>query len=221
MNGIGHLRWRAAFPWLAAFGLLMALLVGSVAFASTPAQAASDSAGHPSSTTADQGTRLVPAGRGRTTNKIVQQQAQQATITLIKSATPQDGTNFSFITDLPGSPLVTLDDANPDDNDGITNTFTAQVDPGSYNVIEAAQVGWTLTGISCVKSDPGIGVVVNSNLLFFTIGAGQSLTCTFTNVKQGNITVIKSANPQDGTNFTLQLGGGCYGCFHSGRRGPG
>jgi uncharacterized repeat protein (TIGR01451 family) len=118
---------------------------------------------------------------------------QKATITLVKSATPQDGTNFSFITDLPGNPLITLDDANPDDNDGITNTFTSQVDPGSYNAIEAAQNGWTLTGINCVKSDPGIGVVVNSNLLFFTIGGNQSLTCTFTNVL--NVTPTPTNTP--------------------------
>ena len=72
--------------------------------------------------------------------------------------------------------------------------------------------GWSLTGIECLSDTGGAG---GSTFTYggdgvFTVGdleagiqlaAGDSVTCTFTNTKDGSIKVVKSASPADSTEF--------------------
>ena len=63
-------------------------------------------------------------------------------VTIVKDATPADGTNFTF-SEMITSGMFTLDDAVPDDADAFTDTETfMSVSPGLYDVTEmAAWVG--------------------------------------------------------------------------------
>jgi len=104
---------------------------------------------------------------------------ETGTITIVKESVPPDGTDFAFTGDLGG---FTLDDADPDDNDGIDDSVTiTDVAVGDYSVSELVPAGWYLYSVSCVggDSDP-INDGVNIHL-----DADEEITCTFSNVKFG------------------------------------
>jgi plastocyanin len=67
--------------------------------------------------------------------------------------------------------------------------------PGTYSVSEAAVVGWDLTGTICSDGSPVTAIA---------LAAGETVTCTFTNTKRGQIQIVKSATPAAGTfSFTV------------------
>ena len=71
-------------------------------------------------------------------------------ITLVKEASPADGTDFSFGGDLGG---FTLDDALPDDGDLVPDRRNFDdLLPGTYQVSEMLPAGWSLDSFNC---DPG------------------------------------------------------------------
>ena len=71
-------------------------------------------------------------------------------ITIVKDSLPPLGTDFDFTSDL--GPF-TLDDADPDDADGIpSSTSFAGLTPGSYAFSETVTGGWQLLGIDCTSS---------------------------------------------------------------------
>lgn len=75
---------------------------------------------------------------------------QLGSITLRKDASPPDGTDFSFSGDL-GS--FVLDDADPDDGDGVADTASFEnLAPGTYDITESLPAGWSLEEFNC---DPG------------------------------------------------------------------
>ena len=131
------------------------------------------------------------------------------TINIVKDAVPNDAQDFSFTCTSPlGS--FSLDD----DADGTllsTKTFASQA-PGTYMCTESIPlIPWELTMISC--TDPDSGTTTDVSLLTATIDldVGETVTCTFTNVKQGNVTIIKDAVPNDAQNFSFT--GTCFGAF--------
>ena len=130
---------------------------------------------------------------------------KKASITVVKEAFPADGTNFTFLTTIPGHSLLFLDDAAVDDNDGISDTFSVLVDPGSFTIVESVLAGWDLTDITCATSDPNTGVTVVNNVAFFSTSPGETVTCTFTNVNElaGRITLVKDAQPDDAQDFAF------------------
>ena len=72
--------------------------------------------------------------------------------------------------------------------------------PGTYNVSEAPTQGWDLTNAICSNG---------SNPASITVGRGENVTCNFTNVKRGSITVVKTSAGGDGTfSFTSTTLGG-------------
>ena len=75
---------------------------------------------------------------------------------------------------------------------------SGDLDPGTYSVTELAQPGWELTGTSCVSSLGGTETAGDIEL-----DAGETVTCTFTNTKDGSVTFVKQADPEDGTNFVF------------------
>jgi hypothetical protein len=79
-----------------------------------------------------------------------------------------------------------------------------QLKPGAYSVSETVPAGWDLTNTSCVSS---IGDTEAAGAL--ELDAGETITCTFTNTKRGNIIVDKVTNPSGDTqSFAFDAGGG-------------
>ena len=70
---------------------------------------------------------------------------------------------------------------------------------GTKTVTEAAVAGWSLTGVDC------IGTVETTDLAnrttSFTVGAGDTITCTFTNAKDATVTIVKDAVPNAAQDF--------------------
>src|SRR5207244_2862161 len=84
--------------------------------------------------------------------------------------------------------------------------------PGSYSVSEAVPAGWDLTGLSCASSlgtstvtttappVAGPGTATAS----ITLAANDTVTCTFTDTKRGQIVVDKVTSPSgDPTSFSF------------------
>ena len=86
---------------------------------------------------------------------------------------------------------IKLADADPPQDSG-------DLDPGTYSVTELAETGWDLTDTECVSS---IGDTETADSI--ELDAGETVTCTFTNTKDGSITFEKVSDPADGTNFVF------------------
>src|SRR5581483_3148533 len=116
--------------------------------------------------------------------------AKAATIVVKKLTVPSgDPAQFSFSGDLAGSI-------------GDGGSISAQVDPGSYSTTEAVPSGWSLTAISC--DDPGSSGDVSTATASYTVSAGQTVTCTFTDTKAATIVVKKLTVPSgDPTQFSF------------------
>ncbi len=122
-------------------------------------------------------------------------EAQAASITIVKDATPADDTPFDF----------TFDDGNTStdftlsDPSAITETFTF-LSAGVYTVTEALAAGWDLAGVTCVLADgsPAATVPVERGV-GITLASIDGVTCTFTNTKLGSLTVVKNTVGGDGT----------------------
>src|SRR5207244_275552 len=94
--------------------------------------------------------------------------------------------------------------------------------PGAYSVSEAIPAGWVLTGLSCAS---------RLSLITFTttppplpspptrrssdlLAANDTVTCTFTDTKRGQIVVDKVTSPSgDPTSFSFSTTGTAYVCF--------
>jgi len=106
-------------------------------------------------------------------------------ITIVKSADPADGTDFPFVADLGD---FTLDDADPDDGDGVSDTrlFT-DVPPGvAYGFAESVPEGWHLDSIICSYSsiDTDVAPIMDTGILVgitITLAPADNIDCTFYN----------------------------------------
>ncbi|MCU0653204.1 MAG: hypothetical protein MUD10_03005, partial [Candidatus Pacebacteria bacterium] len=91
-------------------------------------------------------------------------------------------------------------------------TATAQVMPGTYTSTEAVKTGWDLTGVVCDDSDSTGNT--GTRAATFKVAAGENVTCTFTNTKQGRIVVDKATDPaQDPQSFGFVVTGAGYNNF--------
>jgi hypothetical protein len=116
-------------------------------------------------------------------------------LTVVKEATPPNGTDFEF-GELNGrfDPFF-LDDAQPDDHDDLTDSQTlTNLTPGAYSVIELIPANWALLGVVCQDVDTGAAVAItpvtdtglpDGVLIGATVpvASGQHVRCTFTNNK--------------------------------------
>jgi hypothetical protein len=124
--------------------------------------------------------------------------AQVGTISVVKDALPNDPQDFGFSTGGLSPATFSLDD----DADGTLSnvrTFTGLL-PGTYTVSEDADPpGWQLTDITCL----GGGENTSDTGRKATIGldSQEAVICTFTNTKEGSITVVKDALPNDPQDF--------------------
>lgn len=135
---------------------------------------------------------------------------KRGSITIEKGASPKDSQLFTFTTaslvsttSLP--PSFQIADSGTPPN---SQTFSALV-PTIYSVTEAAVAGWRLVDVACtggsvIASDPTQGVAV------IDLQPGEDIVCTYSNAKDGTITVTKNAqgaSPGDAFTFTGDLEG--------------
>jgi Prealbumin-like fold domain len=117
---------------------------------------------------------------------------KRGSITIIKDAVPNAAQDFAYTSTggLSPSGFSLDDDADPTLSN--TQSYT-NVAPGNYTVTEGAVSGWKLTGLSCNASGTGTTGSGNTTTGVATIalGAGGSVTCTYTNTELGTVTVQK------------------------------
>ena len=124
-------------------------------------------------------------------------------ITIVKETDPDGSTDFDFTGDLGGFSL----------DDGGSNVFSDLL-PDDYDVTEAIPSGWDLDSVVCTggDSDPiGNGVTIH-------LDPSEAITCTFTNVQHGSITVVKETNPDGGTGFDFSGDLGSFSLDDGGSR---
>ncbi|HEU0235176.1 MAG TPA: hypothetical protein VFR14_01915, partial [Candidatus Limnocylindrales bacterium] len=132
---------------------------------------------------------------------------QRGTITIIKNTVPDGPQDFHFNTTGSGLSGFDLDD---DDNATLSNTKTFEnVVAGDYSVTEVAVPGWDLTGIQCVTAG-GSSATTEGATAGITMVPGGSVTCTYTNVERGSVTIVKDARPNDAQDFAFSGGLGAF-----------
>ena len=107
---------------------------------------------------------------------------KRGALTVVKNSTGGDAL-FPFASQtLGGFDLTTVG--------GTAQRVFSNLVAGTYDLSENTPAGWTQTGATCSDgSNPGS---VN-------VAAGEEVTCTFTNVKQGSLKVVKQATGSDAT----------------------
>ncbi len=100
-------------------------------------------------------------------------------ITIVKQATSEGDTSFSFV----GAPAP-LTSFNLVDNGTVSNTklFSEITTFGSYTVSETSLAGWGLDRASCIIANHSTGTAsVDGATAYITLAEGEDVTCTFYN----------------------------------------
>ena len=129
---------------------------------------------------------------------------KNATIIVEKQTVPDGAAgSFAFTSTIPGKAAFNL-------TDGQQNSTT--LIPGVYTATETEPAGWSLTDITC----SGDTVAPNSsdagNTATFNAQSGETITCVFTNTQDATVTIVKDADPADGTDFAFS---GDFGAVHA------
>ena len=113
---------------------------------------------------------------------------QDATVTIVKDAVPNDAQDFEYTTTGAGLSGFSLDD-NADATLSNTKVFTVSgADFGSKSITESAQAGWDLTALECSEGDANLG----TRTATLSVDPGDAITCTFTNTERGSASVEKT-----------------------------
>ena len=130
---------------------------------------------------------------------------RKATVTVIKDARPEDGTDFAFTATGPGLSGFTLDD---DADPALSNTkvFSGLGTFGPGSVSEQVPAGWSNTSASCTGTEGSS----EGSTVSFSIDPGDNITCTFVNKKDAKVTIVKDAIPDDEQDFSFS---GDFGAF--------
>ena len=82
-------------------------------------------------------------------------------------------------------------------------TYTGQ--PGIAGTVETVPVGWVLTDISCTGATNSTVSIGGTNIfnagdtdVSVDIAAGETVICTYTNTKEGSLTIVKDTDGGDG-----------------------
>ena len=127
---------------------------------------------------------------------------KDATVTLVKQATPEGSQSFDF--DATGAGIPADIDLVDDGTTANTQSFTitaAQL--GEKTITESALAGWSLVSRDCT----GVTETTPANGVTFTVVAGASIVCTFTNVKDATVTLVKQATPEGSQSFDFDATG--------------
>ena len=120
-------------------------------------------------------------------------------VVVVVDAVPNDAQDFSFTA---GGGLTPTSVSLDDDSDGtLPNSATLNdVPTGSgYSLSQSVPAGWDQASATCSDGSP-IGNI--------SVGPDETVTCTFTNHKRGQIVVVKDAQPDDPQDFAFTAGGG-------------
>ena len=118
---------------------------------------------------------------------------------VVHDAVPDSAQDFSFTAGGGLSPAsFSLDD---DLDPTLTNTRTFNDVPvgSGYSIAETVPPAGTSTSASCDDGSPVSNIAVS---------AGETVTCSFTNHKRGQVVVVKDATPDDPQDFSFTAGGG-------------
>jgi len=125
-------------------------------------------------------------------------------ITVHKTATPSDGTQFDYSTTGSLSPSTFKL------SDGGTQTFD-KLGAGQYSVTEAALSGsWAFDSLSCTTSS-GSSAQISGQTANITLGFLGDVSCTYVNKRKPQVEVLKVTDPTtDPGKFDLQINGTTY-----------
>ena len=121
---------------------------------------------------------------GQRDNQIQASAVQAGKVTIVKDATPADGTDFDFTIHenrFGNSTGFSLDDsADSDTGASLPDSVTYTVTPSTVTVTEAdLPSGWNLSDISCTDS----GATRSGQAISFELSDNEEVTCTFVNSK--------------------------------------
>lgn len=77
---------------------------------------------------------------------------------------------------------------------GQDSTTYAAVAPGTYTVTESVPAGWRVSDLTCSNAS---AVDVAGATAHVSVAAGEAVTCTFTDIRNGTITITKRLNGDD------------------------
>ena len=116
------------------------------------------------------------------------------TIVVIEDAMPDDPQDFRF--NVAGSEFVLDDDAATSVPSPTPNQSTiSDVAPGYQALAQDPVEGWDLTNVSC--QDPDGGTFTTQTGATVDVDPGETITCTVTNSRRGNVVVHLDAQPDD------------------------
>ena len=119
---------------------------------------------------------------------------------VVKDAVPDDPQDFTFTAGGGLSPASFQLDDDPDPTLSNTQHVHRRARRArGYSLAETVPSGWDQASATCDDGSP----VSNIN-----VAAGETVTCTFTNHKRGQIVVVKDATPDDPQDFSFTAGGG-------------
>ncbi len=150
----------------------------------------------------DETIESLDVGAGETVTCTFTNTQQQGHIIVNKVTNPAaDPQSFNFVAGGTGYTNFSLTDvAAPNDQ-----TLNA----GAYSISETLPTGWTQTSATCVSSMQDIESIGSLEL-----DAGETITCTFTNTKSGNIIVDKVTSPSGSSqSFSFTATGAGYSNF--------
>ncbi|MDX2378533.1 MAG: hypothetical protein QNM02_02090, partial [Acidimicrobiia bacterium] len=133
---------------------------------------------------------------------------EPATIVIEKIASPDiDPQLFDFAIAGAGPPPTPTPSAFQL-GDGDTQTFSG-LTPGDYSVTETVPAGWDLALLSCADPTGDTTTDTDSGVSDIAAAAGETVTCTYTNVKLSAIVIVKETDPDGATDrfdFTFDDG---------------
>jgi len=121
---------------------------------------------------------------------------------IVEKQTLPDGDPATF--DFTGEIVTTLGDGQTD---------MKEVEPGSYSITETVPDGWNLTDISCDDDDSSGDL--GTDTASYEVAPGETVTCVFTNTKDGKIIVEKQTLP-DGDPALFTFSGDLAGSIGDG-----
>jgi hypothetical protein len=117
---------------------------------------------------------------------------KRGTIVIIKDAQPDNAQDFGFTSNVAGNASFSLDD---DADPTLSNTKTmSNVVPGSYTVTEGLTSGWQLTSLVCVDPTSNSSGSTSTRIASINLAAGETVTCTYTNLQLATLTLNKVEN---------------------------
>ncbi|HET8944628.1 MAG TPA: hypothetical protein VFO59_07590, partial [Dehalococcoidia bacterium] len=88
---------------------------------------------------------------------------------------------------------------------GASQSFT-NIPVGAKTVTESpAPAGWSFTGLTC--GDPDNGTTTSGSTATIDLDAGETVTCTYTNMKSATVVIVKNTVPDSDQDFGFSCAG--------------